>query len=150
MFSKKATKIDKIFIVEYVVSVKQTVKISSLFVAFLENTNFTSKRLHKWGIFCYFSTLRLTNNFMSYFFRIFRNLVKLSDFIKFDNSVVGLLTENGRRRRLALYLDTQKRRTSNLFIRDLDSYYRVQTRLYFLLFTESRFSRFYKATSYFL
>ena len=44
MFSKKATKIDKIFTVDltfYVVSVKSTVKILSIFVAFLENTNFT-------------------------------------------------------------------------------------------------------------
>ena len=46
MFSKKATKIDEIFTVDltlhmYVVSVK-SVKISSIFVAFLENTNFTS------------------------------------------------------------------------------------------------------------
>ena len=41
MFSKKATKIDKISpsIWHYVVSVKSTVKISSIFVAFLENTN---------------------------------------------------------------------------------------------------------------
>ena len=41
MFSKKATKIDEIFTVDYVVSVKSTGKISSIFVAFLENTNFT-------------------------------------------------------------------------------------------------------------
>ena len=34
----KATKIDEIFIV----SVKSTVKISSMFVAFLENTNFNN------------------------------------------------------------------------------------------------------------
>ena len=37
MFPKKPTKIYKIFIV---VSVKLTVKISSIFVAFSENTNF--------------------------------------------------------------------------------------------------------------
>ena len=46
MFSKKATKIDQIFTsiwyyVIYVVDVKSTVKISSIFVAFLENTNST-------------------------------------------------------------------------------------------------------------
>ena len=44
VFSKKATKIDKIFTVDltfYLVSVKSTVKIFSIFVAFLENTNFT-------------------------------------------------------------------------------------------------------------
>ena len=43
MFSKKATKIDEIFIAiwPYVASVKSPVKISSIFVAFLENTNFT-------------------------------------------------------------------------------------------------------------
>ena len=41
MLSKKATKIDETFTVDYVVSVKSTVKISSIFVAFLENTNFT-------------------------------------------------------------------------------------------------------------
>ena len=41
MFSKKATKIDEIFTV---VSVKLMVKILSIFVAFLENTNF---KLHK-------------------------------------------------------------------------------------------------------
>ena len=42
MFSKKATKIDKISpaIWHYVVSVKSTVKISLIFVAFLENMNF--------------------------------------------------------------------------------------------------------------
>ena len=44
MFSKKATKINEIFtalIWHYVVSVKSTVKISSIFVAFLiENANF--------------------------------------------------------------------------------------------------------------
>ena len=41
-FSKKATEIDKIFpsIWRYVVSVKSTVKISSIFLAFLENMNF--------------------------------------------------------------------------------------------------------------
>ena len=43
MFSKKATKIDEIFTVDlnYVVNVKSRVKISSIFVAFLENMNFT-------------------------------------------------------------------------------------------------------------
>ena len=44
MFSKKATKIDEIFTVNltlHVVDVKSTVKISSIFVAFLENMNFT-------------------------------------------------------------------------------------------------------------
>ena len=45
MFSKKAKKIDEIFTVDliwyYVVSVKSMVKISSIFVAFLENTKFT-------------------------------------------------------------------------------------------------------------
>ena len=45
MFSKKATKIDEIFTVDlklctYLVSAKSTVKISSIFVATLENTNF--------------------------------------------------------------------------------------------------------------
>ena len=43
MFSKKATKIDEIFTVDltlYVVNVKSTVRISSVFVAFLENMNF--------------------------------------------------------------------------------------------------------------
>ena len=40
MFSKKAARIDKILTVD-VVSVKSMVKISSIFVAFLENTNFT-------------------------------------------------------------------------------------------------------------
>ena len=44
MFSKKATEIDKIFTVnlplKYLVSVKSTVKILSIFVAFLENMNF--------------------------------------------------------------------------------------------------------------
>ena len=43
MFSEKATKIDEIFTIDwhYVVSVKSTVKISSNFVVFLENMNFT-------------------------------------------------------------------------------------------------------------
>ena len=56
MFSKKATKIDKIFTVDLMftkvsvevsistltlVNVKSTVKILSIFVAFLENMNFT-------------------------------------------------------------------------------------------------------------
>ena len=40
MFSKKATKIDEIFTVVNVVNVKSLVKISSIFVAFLENMNF--------------------------------------------------------------------------------------------------------------
>ena len=35
MFSKKATKIDEIFTVDYVVSIKSSVKILSNFVAFL-------------------------------------------------------------------------------------------------------------------
>ena len=39
MFSKKATKIDEIFTIN-VVSVKSMVKFSSIFVAFLKNTNF--------------------------------------------------------------------------------------------------------------
>ena len=38
MFSKKATKINKIFTVDW--SVKSTVKILSIFVAFLEKMNF--------------------------------------------------------------------------------------------------------------
>ena len=44
MFSKKATKIDQIFTVDLTftkLSVKSTVKIFSIFVAFLENMNFT-------------------------------------------------------------------------------------------------------------
>ena len=41
-FSEKATKIDKIF------TVKSMVKISSIFVAFLENMNFTFS--NKWEI----------------------------------------------------------------------------------------------------
>ena len=44
MFSKKATKIDKIFTVDLTVTthtVKLTVKILSIFVAFSENVNFT-------------------------------------------------------------------------------------------------------------
>ena len=42
MFSEKATKIDKIFTVNLIVlvTIKLTVKMSSIFVAFLENTNF--------------------------------------------------------------------------------------------------------------
>ena len=42
MFSKKAKKIDEIFtdVWQYVVNVKSMVKISSIFVAFLENMNF--------------------------------------------------------------------------------------------------------------
>ena len=44
-FSKKATKIDEIMY--YVASVKSTVKISSIFVAFLENMNFNFSK----GIF---------------------------------------------------------------------------------------------------
>ena len=45
MFSKKATKIDEIFNVDLTVTttVKLTVKILSIFVAFSENVNFTSK-----------------------------------------------------------------------------------------------------------
>ena len=44
MFSKKASKIDKIFTVNfntYLVNIKSRVKILSIFVAFLENMNFT-------------------------------------------------------------------------------------------------------------
>ena len=48
MFFKKATKFDKIFTVDltltkYIHTVKSTVKISSIFVAFLEDTNFQVK-----------------------------------------------------------------------------------------------------------
>ena len=44
VFSKKATKIDEIFTVDLTLcSVKSMVKISSIFVAFLENMNFTSR-----------------------------------------------------------------------------------------------------------
>jgi hypothetical protein len=47
MFSKKATKIEKIFTVDltlrYLVNVKFTVKIRTIFVAFLENMNFMSQ-----------------------------------------------------------------------------------------------------------
>ena len=42
MFSKKATKIDQIFTVDLML--KSTVKILSIFMAFLENKNF--KKLH--------------------------------------------------------------------------------------------------------
>ena len=47
MFFKKATKFDDIFTIDlrYVVSVKSTVKISSIFVAFLENMNFIYQNL---------------------------------------------------------------------------------------------------------
>ena len=45
MFSKKATKIEKFFTVDltltYLVNVKSTMNIWSIFVAFLENMNFT-------------------------------------------------------------------------------------------------------------
>ena len=40
MFSKKATKFDTVDLTIYAVNVKSTVKISSIFVAFLENMNF--------------------------------------------------------------------------------------------------------------
>ena len=40
MFSKKATKIDKIFTVDLTHNIKSMVKIFSNFVAFLENMNF--------------------------------------------------------------------------------------------------------------
>ena len=45
IFFKKATKIDEIFtlIWRLLHSIKATVKISSIFVAFLENMNFTYK-----------------------------------------------------------------------------------------------------------
>ena len=45
MFSNKATKIDKIFTINLtltLVIINSTVKISSIFVAFVENTNFNS------------------------------------------------------------------------------------------------------------
>ena len=49
MFSKKATNIDKIFTVDLTfskyVSVKSTVKFSSIFFAFLENTNFVHVKI---------------------------------------------------------------------------------------------------------
>ena len=44
MFSRKATKIDEILTVDLTLcSVKLTMKISSILVAFLENTNFILK-----------------------------------------------------------------------------------------------------------
>ena len=46
MFSKKATKFDEIFTVKYVVSVQLTAKITSIFVAFLEKTNFPKSGLN--------------------------------------------------------------------------------------------------------
>ena len=46
MFSKKATKIDEIFTVDLTLCVKLVLKISSIFVVFLENMNFTN-------VFCY-------------------------------------------------------------------------------------------------
>ena len=46
MFSKKATKIHEIFTVDLTHNVKSTVKISSNFVAFWENINFS--RMKKW------------------------------------------------------------------------------------------------------
>ena len=43
MFSKKATKIDKIFLIWHLLrNVKSTEKISLIFVASLENMNFTN------------------------------------------------------------------------------------------------------------
>ena len=48
MFSKKATKIDEIFTVDLTLTihnVKSMVKISSIFVAFLENMNFRQKNM---------------------------------------------------------------------------------------------------------
>ena len=53
MFSKKATKFDEIFTVDLtlcIVSVKSMVQISLIFVAFLENTNFTYLPKIVWGI----------------------------------------------------------------------------------------------------
>ena len=45
VFSKKATKIDEIFTVDLTQhNVKLTVKISSIFVAFLDNMNFKTSR----------------------------------------------------------------------------------------------------------
>ena len=41
VFSKKATKFEKLYIVDLLHTVKSTVKISSIFVAFIENMNFT-------------------------------------------------------------------------------------------------------------
>ena len=51
MFSKKATKIVEIFTVDltvttYISTVKLTVKILSIFVAFSENVNFTVYKVH--------------------------------------------------------------------------------------------------------
>ena len=43
VFSKKATKIDEIFTVDLTHNVRLTVKISTTFVAFLENMNFTEQ-----------------------------------------------------------------------------------------------------------
>ena len=45
VFSKKATKIDEIFTVNLTLTVKSTVKISSIFLAFLDNMNFKRRSL---------------------------------------------------------------------------------------------------------
>ena len=51
MFSKKATKIDEIFtVVWHYISVKSTLKIWSIFVAFLENTNFNFEDSKFWNM----------------------------------------------------------------------------------------------------
>jgi hypothetical protein len=49
MFSKKATKFDEIFTVDLTLCVKLTVKILSIFVAFLENMNFTYLVVINWS-----------------------------------------------------------------------------------------------------
>ena len=75
MFSKKATKIDEIFTVD-VVNVKSTLKISSFFVTFLENMNFTIVNkiflLHRRGPLTFINIKEMT------LFEIFISVVKYS------------------------------------------------------------------------
>ena len=50
MFSKNASKIHKIFTIDLMLYVKSTVKILSIFVAFLENMNFIDPFWREYGL----------------------------------------------------------------------------------------------------
>ena len=70
----------------YVVSVKWTVKISAIFVAFLENMNFkvwifyevTSLRMNLWSVAHFFHNLQMLNNWVNFWFSIVKELWDLA------------------------------------------------------------------------
>ena len=93
VFSKKATKNDEMFTVDLTLLhyVKSTVKISSIFVAFLENRNFTTKcgQIFSESVFKFLYSFHCTRYFLDFWqirnFRkvLVKKIVKLLRFRQF-------------------------------------------------------------------